>query len=947
MKGRERRKEKPLSGINGVRGAISLLLAVLMTPFLSIACLLVEAGRYNSAVSILDEVLGVTSVSTLAHYDDYLQERWGLLALSQDIDVDSVYTQYLGTNSSVMGPAINIKSASTSGMYPLSETEILEAQLMEYCKLNAPTQLGGEIVSKVVSMTKLLEKLKELKNIGNVLSLLTKGVSTLDSAITMAESAEKLEEIATELEKLEGEYDTNFNAFQLAINTLIDNLKKKANLEQEKKELEKEMGVLQEEIDQLTEETTAPGETEPVDNEEEIEEKNEELSEAEKELKKINKEIKELNNTISGNRTSAATAQTNYATTISEITKQLTDFKDTMAKSNEAVIQIEKNIAGAVTDSLTIAETYKKKKSDLENNEKDLKQIKKDLEAWDGAEDDPSYIAGLEYKAALEEKVEALQTEIGSMELDAAYAKMNESGLGQMTDGWKESTDKYSESTIGMVINGFKELHTKVTNINVTQIKSTSEKITVGQYKNVQVAGYISSEDIEEYLKDQEKELVEGSFKALLDGLIAVYNSITGLSIFVEAKMNSTIDLNYYTENFGGLPGGASADNPVLNLMSNIGAICSSGADLSVQLAKPFSVKKLSKCYKDMKAIANNAISMLENMGKVVKNFLTNIAECLNGPEKIYITTYNTYNLSCRTDFSDASGATSITTMTGYNVGKDSFDKTAGPNVPVFGEIATLAATVINQLKGTGSDLMFTGAELEYMILGSTSEVCNQLYVFLLMYMIRLASSIPAIMADAEVQALAASTTLGYPVVIALYILLEPFVQTVLLVNGKDQPLIPTEVYLSPSGLPKLVMDLIWFCKLTTKQSEELSDKMIAAVEKSEGEYDYQSKLLEYQSGGDPTTQQAKLSLDFSYKDYCFVVLLLSVTTEQQIARLANLIQMETLCYYTNQKKEFTFDLRKSYTYLHTNVDAGINQIMPSLIDSSLFTVKRDHYRGY
>ena len=76
-------------------------------------------------------------------------------------------------------------------------------------------------------------------------------------------------------------------------------------------------------------------------------------------------------------------------------------------------------------------------------------------------------------------------------------------------------------------------------------------------------------------------------------------------------------------------------------------------------------------------------------------------------------------------------------------------------------------------------------------------------------------------------------------------------------------------------------------------------------------------------------------------------MLLLSVTTEQQIARLANLIQMETLCYYTNQKKEFTFDLRKSYTYLHTNVDAGINQIMPSLIDSSLFTVKRDHYRGY
>jgi len=89
------------------------------------------------------------------------------------------------------------------------------------------------------------------------------------------------------------------------------------------------------------------------------------------------------------------------------------------------------------------------------------------------------------------------------------------------------------------------------------------------------------------------------------------------------------------------------------------------------------------------------------------------------------------------------------------------------------------------------------------------------------------------------------------------------------------------------------------------------------------------------------------LSLKFNYKDYCLVLLLLTVTKEQQVARLANLIQMETLCYYENQEKDYTFDLRKSYSYLYAQVDANVVQMMPSLADSSLFTVERDHYRGY
>lgn len=76
-------------------------------------------------------------------------------------------------------------------------------------------------------------------------------------------------------------------------------------------------------------------------------------------------------------------------------------------------------------------------------------------------------------------------------------------------------------------------------------------------------------------------------------------------------------------------------------------------------------------------------------------------------------------------------------------------------------------------------------------------------------------------------------------------------------------------------------------------------------------------------------------------------MLLLTVKREQQIARLANLIQMETLSHYSKQGAPYVFDLRKSYTFLHAEADVKVNQMLPALIDSKKFQIKREQYRGY
>ena len=83
---KRKKKRGFLACINGVKGAISLIMAVLIAPFLTTALVLVETGRYNSAISILDEALGVSSISAMANFDPYLRSRWGLLALSQEMD---------------------------------------------------------------------------------------------------------------------------------------------------------------------------------------------------------------------------------------------------------------------------------------------------------------------------------------------------------------------------------------------------------------------------------------------------------------------------------------------------------------------------------------------------------------------------------------------------------------------------------------------------------------------------------------------------------------------------------------------------------------------------------------------------------------------------------------------------------------------------------------------
>lgn len=933
----KKKKKGFLSCINGGKGAISLFLAVLMTPFLTIAMLLVETGRYNQAVSLIDEAMGASSLSLLADYDKYLQDRWGLYAVNQQSDWMEDFSTSLEFNLGAGGSAIRNKYTYVEGKYALSNKDVMMNQLMEYCKLNVPATLGYLALDKL-KISDLIDKITGMTEDGKkITSLLTNSVNALDSGLTLIETQEKLQEVSRELDGLKSEYETDYTNFKEKTNALIDLLVEKSELQKDKEELDGELSQLNSELAALKNSNNP--------DEDAISDKEKEISDKEAELRGVESEISTINNKISSARSKAASAKTEYADVLSRIEEKLVEFQDLIGDVNDAVDSIQKSIIDTTSNIISLEKSCAEKQKNLEEKQKALKAKQKEIDEY-GYVGDTYYQELLSDKAKMEAEIETIQQELAPMETDLAILKSSSQGLGTLTDDWDNSFASFSEEKLGDAISKFRTMISNVNALDMSAVTKSTPKITDEKYHSIPISGYIAADEIEKYFDKQEEEIRTGSLMGLLEGLINIYTTIMGMSIFVEADLDSVIDVEYYEQNVGGLLD-TNTGNGILEVFSNLGKVTSGSATLLNEISRI----RLKKAWETFKTLIQDTLSLIESVFNMIKNLLGMIADFFTSYERLYLATYCAYNLGCRTDYKTTGdilgGKTSFKTMTNYSVGEASFQDTGdNPQAPVFGEITAIVKTIQQSINNTGGDFTFSGAQLEYILFGSNSEVVNQLYTFLVIYFIRFIFNIPAISGSAEVQTLAASATLGYGVVMALYYILEPLVQTVLLVNGKSQDLVPTKVYLSPSGLPGLISELLSFCKMTSADEKSIKDKMIAGIAKSQDDYDYQAKLYEYQNENKGDSNKSGI-MKLSYKEYCFIVSLLTVSNDDMYARLHNIIQMETLYYYKQTNKDFVFDLRNAYSFLHVEAQVEIDQILPSMIDSSRFTVMRELYRGY
>lgn len=151
--------------INGGKGVISIFLACLMLPFLTLADYMVETARYHEAVQILNDAIDSGNLSVLANYDQYLFDRFGILGVSQT-QSRQAYDTYINSNLSGIGAWTGV-SASEQLQNPLSDADILKRQVLEASKISSPLALANDMaLSQLVSKLEgLNDSLKDMTGI--------------------------------------------------------------------------------------------------------------------------------------------------------------------------------------------------------------------------------------------------------------------------------------------------------------------------------------------------------------------------------------------------------------------------------------------------------------------------------------------------------------------------------------------------------------------------------------------------------------------------------------------------------------------------------------------------------------------------------------------------------------------------------------------------------------
>lgn len=175
--------------INGTKGAVSLLLALVVSPLLSTSLILVESARYQDAIQLMEEIMDSSAFSTLAEYDSFLDERFGLLSVSQGQDINSVFGSYLDDNVDALGKSVSINSKSANGAFALSNTDVLKQQLLEFSEISVAT----EVITEGIDLEDLLSKLSDALNMED----LKKEVEAVSSGVDLASEIEKLIENIT------------------------------------------------------------------------------------------------------------------------------------------------------------------------------------------------------------------------------------------------------------------------------------------------------------------------------------------------------------------------------------------------------------------------------------------------------------------------------------------------------------------------------------------------------------------------------------------------------------------------------------------------------------------------------------------------------------------------------------------------------------------------------
>ena len=252
MKHRKRVFSK-INVIKGTKGVISIFLAILMVPFTTLAGALLTAARVNSASTIYDEMMSNAADSTLADWDSFLKDRFGLLAVNQDSEnadyVNDTFKSYLEKNSDVLSNTFFNISSNATGLYSLADTDILKYQILEYSKLSVPTALA----TNALDIDGIMKSLVNMIPGSQWLNVISSGASMGSAMVDLANSLRALSEAAGNTVHDRTSYTFKFNFFYMSVKNLSDKI---AERDSTIAQLESEIENLRTQVEQYGEEAT-------------------------------------------------------------------------------------------------------------------------------------------------------------------------------------------------------------------------------------------------------------------------------------------------------------------------------------------------------------------------------------------------------------------------------------------------------------------------------------------------------------------------------------------------------------------------------------------------------------------------------------------------------------------------------------------------------------------
>lgn len=218
--------------LNGWKGTISIFLVITMMPITSLALTFEEASRYQSAMEMMNEVVDSSAFSSIAEYDSYLDDRFALLATSQESDINNNFKGYLTDNVSAMGKSVTVNNKKITGKYSLSDQEVLKQQVLENAEISVTTRL----ISDVADVNELLDTLKEnlkLDELDKMVGQVTDAMDLTSSVVEAVKNVKSTYDKAVEYKTACDEYNASYNDSETGFIKKVINLAEKLKMAQD------------------------------------------------------------------------------------------------------------------------------------------------------------------------------------------------------------------------------------------------------------------------------------------------------------------------------------------------------------------------------------------------------------------------------------------------------------------------------------------------------------------------------------------------------------------------------------------------------------------------------------------------------------------------------------------------------------------------------------------